>query len=305
MLISVIIPVHQDIDGLGTTVRSLLDQDLPADRYEILVVDNNSGDGTLDAARRFEAEHPGRVRALEETSIQSSYAARNTGFAAAQGEILCFVDADMWIPPEYLSAVARAFEDPEHHYLGCSVRIVDETGTLAALHDQIHGFPIEGYLERLHYAPTCCMSVRRSVLDAVGLFDDGLASSGDLEFGARVHDRGFAQHLLPGVELRHPARSTGRALRAKRRRVARGHAELRHRHPGRFDFFHHSYRWRRLIRRPPTPGSLRARARNRGHGISWARATALALLSLRLDLIGTYNYRRAARRLGLRAPRQN
>ena len=74
--ISVIVPVYNDRDGLTATVHSLLEQEYPADRYEILVVDNRSTDGTHAAAQALSAEHPTRVRALAETQVQSSYAAR-------------------------------------------------------------------------------------------------------------------------------------------------------------------------------------------------------------------------------------
>ena len=292
--ISVIVPVYNDAEGLATTARSLLAQDYPEDRYEILLVDNGSSDDTPRVAEELAKRHPGHVQALEEQEIQSSYAARNRGVAAARGEILCFIDADMPVPPGYLTAVARRFEEPETQYLGCTVKVASDVNSLASLLDRILGFPIEGYLSRLHYAPTCCLSVRASVIDAVGPFDAGLESGGDMEFGTRVHDHGLPQGLIDEVALVHPARTRIRALRDKRRRVARGHARMLERHPGRFEELAKTYRWRRRCR-PPAVARLWKCARKRTVPISRWRTLGVALLHLYLDMVGTYEFHKRMR----------
>ena len=45
------------------------------------------------------------------------------------------------------------------------------------------GFPVEDYVRNLHFAPTCCLVVRKIVCENAGLFDSRLISSGDKEFG--------------------------------------------------------------------------------------------------------------------------
>jgi glycosyltransferase involved in cell wall biosynthesis len=147
---------RQDIDpdGLTATVHSLLEQVYPADRYEILLVDNRSTDGTHDAAQALSAEHPTRVRALAETQVQSSYAARNLGVKSSRGEVLCFIDADMVAPTHYLATVAQHFADPGCQYLGCAVSIESAAHTLAAHFDRVTGFPVAAYLSGLHFVPT-------------------------------------------------------------------------------------------------------------------------------------------------------
>jgi glycosyltransferase involved in cell wall biosynthesis len=297
--ISVIVPVYNDPEGLSITARSLLAQDYPADRAEILLVDNGSTDDTFRLAEELAAQEPTRVRALAEREIRGSYAARNKAVAAARGEILCFIDADMRVPPDYLAAVARRFEDPACRYLGCLVDIEAERAGLAADLDRILGFPIDGYISRLHYAPTCCLSVRASLFEEVGAFDAALESGGDLEFGRRVHERGIGQDLLAGVRLVHPARSSLGALAKKRRRIARGHAMLLHRHGSRFEDLAGTYLWRRIAR-SMSARRLRERARERGVALSVARSHALASIQLFLNAIGTYEYRRTAARLRAR-----
>jgi glycosyltransferase involved in cell wall biosynthesis len=263
---------------------------------EILLVDNGSTDDTLRVAEEFARCEPSRIRALAEREIRSSYAARNRAVAVANGEIICFIDADMTVPPGYLSAVERRFEDPTCRYLGCEVEVEAAEPTIAADIDRILGFPVEGYLTQLHYAPTCCLSVRASLLAEVGPFDATLESGGDQEFGRRVHERGVRQDLLVGIRLRHPARARFGELVRKRRRVARGHAHLVQRHPEWFAVLARSYLWRRLVR-TITPAEFRRRARARSVALGRGRSILLGAVHLWLKAIGTYEYRRVRRKL--------
>jgi len=83
------------------TVNYLIDQS--SNDYKIIIVDNNSTDGTDELARKL-AEND-LIRYTEETSIQSSYAARNTGVKASEGDVLGFLDADTWVEPDYVEKV--------------------------------------------------------------------------------------------------------------------------------------------------------------------------------------------------------
>ncbi len=302
--ISVIIPVYNDPRGLADTVGSLLRQDYPAERYEVVVVDNASEDDTPRVAESFAAAQPSRVRTLSEREIRSSYAARNRGVRAARGEILCFLDADMTAPPTYLASLERRFAEGDVDYLGCPVTLSTGRNTLAETYDRVLGFQVERYLRDAHFAPTCCLAVRADVCARVGLFDATLASGGDWEFGVRVWEHGLRQACAGDIVLSHPARATLRALAAKRRRVARGHAVLESRFPARFPGLEASYRVRRRIR-PPSPGRLLALARQRGIPLSAWRALGLSGIGLYLDLTGTCAFRRETRRLaGARRARE-
>ena len=79
--VSVILPVFQAVDEIGRAVESLLALDWPQEHLEILIVDNGSTDGTAEAASRYP------VTVLHENEVQSSYAARNRGLAAASGAV--------------------------------------------------------------------------------------------------------------------------------------------------------------------------------------------------------------------------
>jgi len=98
---SIIIPAWNEAEYVGAAVGACQAQDLPRGEYEIIVVDNNSKDGTSEAARKAGAD-----KVLLETE-QGTNSARNCGAKAAEGEILAFLDADCLPPPGWLRHIER------------------------------------------------------------------------------------------------------------------------------------------------------------------------------------------------------
>jgi glycosyltransferase AglI len=230
-LISVIIPVYNDPNGIEVTVKSLIRQTMPKDAYEIIVVDNNSSDLTGAVARELLTDVPnGNV--INEREIQSSYAARNTGIEFSSGEILAFIDSDMSAPKEWLTELLNEFEQTNAQYIGCSVCLYHQlkNPTLISKYDIAFGFPVEFYIENQNFSPTCCLAIKRVVVEDVGPFDAQLTSSGDWEFGQRVARAGYDQHAASDVLLYHPTRTTFRDYIKKRLRVGAGQEQLYRRH---------------------------------------------------------------------------
>jgi glycosyltransferase involved in cell wall biosynthesis len=226
---SVIVPVYNDPAGVRTTLEALVAQSWTA--HEVLVVDNGSTDGTPAIVDEY-ADGDGVRRLTEDT--RGSYAARNRGIEAASGEYLAFLDADTWVAPGYLRRVTHAMREGGHDYAGCSVEVVDAAGPVGR-YVAATAFPVKRHLAIEEFAPTCCLTVHRRVVEAVGPFDGTLISGGDVEFGKRVAAAGFDQVYLPDVSVCHPARDTLGALVSKYVRVGRGRQQLARRHPGRFD----------------------------------------------------------------------
>lgn len=230
MRTSIVVPVYNDPEGLETTVDSLLDQ--TATDYEVVVADNGSTDGTTAVAREF-ARHD-RVRHVVEDEIQGSYAARNAGIEAASGDIVGFVDADMWVERDYVASITERMTRHDRDYMGCDVELVAREGSIARFRAAT-GFPIERYVTDHRFTPTCCLVTRKRVFEDVGRFDSRLRSNGDLEFGRRVDAAGYDLVFEPEVTLYHPARSTVRELLGQNGRIGRGREEIRRYHDDRLD----------------------------------------------------------------------
>ncbi len=229
--VSIVVPVYNDPQGIRITLDSLLEQRTDR-KYLVRVVDNGSTDRTPDVVRSYDDD---RVRLHHEREVQSSYAARNTGIRNADGDVLAFVDADMRVPEDWLSSALDEFEAVGAEYMGCRVDLtLPPEPTLAARYDRHTGFPVDRYLQRQRFAPTCCLFVRRSLVDEVGCFDHRLTSGGDKEFGNRVHDAGYDLHYASEATMYHPTRDTLRSLIAKDLRVGRGLCQLQRCYPDRY-----------------------------------------------------------------------
>ena len=106
MLISVVIPAYNEEQYLNRCLTALARQTYPADRFEVIVVDNNSTDATAEIARRY------GVRMITEPRKGVAYA-RQAGFAAARGTIIASTDADTVVPPFWVERITEHFRaDP-------------------------------------------------------------------------------------------------------------------------------------------------------------------------------------------------
>lgn len=91
-LVSVVIPCFRCAGTIGRAVNSVLRQTVPV--REIVLVDDCSGDGTLDRLREIEASNSVLVRVIALPRNLGPASARNTGWEAAQGELVAFLDSD-------------------------------------------------------------------------------------------------------------------------------------------------------------------------------------------------------------------
>lgn len=229
--LEVVVPVFNDPDGITQTITSID----PIRCLAVRIVDNGSTDSTHETVRSLSANIE-EVYPHVESTVQSSYAARNTGIRHTDADVLAFLDADMTVSNDYFDRALAHLHDNDLDYLGCRVdlTIPDDEPTLTARYNAHTGFPVQQYLERHRYAPTCALFVRREVFEGVGLFDPRLLSGGDMEFGNRVDAAGYEMGYCADAVVHHPVRSSFRSLYGKNVRVGRGHAQLQRYYPGRY-----------------------------------------------------------------------
>jgi glycosyltransferase involved in cell wall biosynthesis len=110
--VSVVICTYNRVSGLGTVLDDLAGQrGIGELAWEVLVVDNNSSDGTRAEVERWIDRGTLPLRYLFE-GVQGKSHALNRGIAEARGSILVFTDDDVRILPEWLVEILRPFEDP-------------------------------------------------------------------------------------------------------------------------------------------------------------------------------------------------
>lgn len=230
-LVSLVVPVYNDPEGVADTLDSLVAQ--THDDHEVLVVDNGSTDDTRDVICEYAAEYE-HVTLLVEDEVQGSYAARNEGLEHASGDVIAFLDADETVEPDWLETAIDAMQERDVDYLGCAVELALPEDTPVGRYNARTGFPVERYLREENYAPTCALLVRSAVFEDVGLFDSRLVSGGDLEFGQRVAAAEYRQGYAPDAVVTHPARASLRSLAKKNVRVGRGFCQKQRYYPNRY-----------------------------------------------------------------------
>jgi glycosyltransferase involved in cell wall biosynthesis len=164
--VSIVVPLYNEVRWIDACIEALLAQDYPADRYEILIVDNNSTDASVQRAQRYAG-----VRVFHEP-VQGDYAARNRGVKESRGEILAFTDSDTSPRPEWLRAIVAHMQKT-----GASLLIGRlQYGTtrslrlLEAYEAEKGEFVFSSGKPSIYFGYTCNMAATRELLDRLGCF---------------------------------------------------------------------------------------------------------------------------------------
>ena len=186
MRFSIVVPVFDNAADLARCLESIGRLDYDRERFEVIVVDNGSTDGSGDVARRFGAV------CLEERDFQSSYAARNRGIRAARGEFVAFTDSDCMVHPDWLKAIDAATRDEAAGCFAGEILSATPETLIERFSDEIGLLRQRGPLSGWHfkpYAQTANAVYRRRVFDEIGLFDPTMKSGGDAALAWRMLDR--------------------------------------------------------------------------------------------------------------------
>lgn len=196
--VSVVVPIYNGEADLPALIERLLAQTYPADQVEYLLVDNGSQDRTpqmLQTAVQQATEKGLRLLALNHTTVQSSYAARNEGIGAATGEIIAFTDADCYPAPDWLVQLVQPFKDANVGLVAGAIaplpaqnwleRYSDRQQTLSQTSTLNHSFR--------PYGQTANLAVRAELFQRVGLFRPHLTTGGDADLCWRIQQQTTAQ----------------------------------------------------------------------------------------------------------------
>jgi glycosyltransferase involved in cell wall biosynthesis len=185
--ISVVIATYNREKYIGKALMGLLQQDLPFSAFEVLIIDNNCSDATMQVVGAFQAEHPELlVRTMLETQQGLSYG-RNRGVQESRASIITFLDDDAVAPPDFLSK-AIAYLDARPELLAVGGKIEPEfvdgkpewyTKYYWGVTGQFDAGDSEGAM--LNWGKFPCgsnMTFRRRFFDEYGLFNPNLGRKG-------------------------------------------------------------------------------------------------------------------------------
>jgi mycofactocin system glycosyltransferase len=227
--VSVVIPVRDHAADLTTLLGSLR---LP-DGTEIVVVDDGSADRGA-VARAVD----GRATVLRHETSLGPGAARDTGWRAAGGDVIAFVDADVEPSPGWIGPLLAHLTDPQVGMVAPRVR--SRAGPSLLERYERHRSPLDlGDREarvvprgRVSYVPTASVVCRRSLLEELDGFDPTMRVGEDVDLVWRAVEAGWTVRYEPAAEVVHRPRADWCALVRQRASYGSAAAPLDRRHPG-------------------------------------------------------------------------
>ena len=207
MRVSVVVPTCNRRELLERVAEAVLRQTLPPDRYELIVVDDGSSDGT--EALGAELARRGNVRFVRQAN-RGAAAARNRGIREATGDAVAFTDDDCLVPSDWLERLAEGYaRHPEVAGVGGRIEPPPEAlrSSAVARYEalvarQVFGAGDEEVLGGFECPAggTNNMSYRRQALLEVGGFDEAFPPfvwGEDADLKLRLTQRGARLLYIP------------------------------------------------------------------------------------------------------------
>ena len=192
-MISVVVPTYNEEQNIERCLRSLAEQTVPRETYEIIVVDGNSKDRTRDLAE------PMADRVFIQTGKRVG-GARNDGAMAASGDIIATTDADCIVPPDWVERIERNFAERDIVQLYGTVYPIEEglRNRLSLL--GANAFSRLGYYTRtIYFTLGCNTAFDREAFIRAGMYRC-IDAGDDLEIAQRMRKLGKV-YLDPGLKV--------------------------------------------------------------------------------------------------------
>jgi glycosyltransferase involved in cell wall biosynthesis len=212
--VSVIVPCRNEGRFIGECLESILGNDYPTDRMEVLVVDGMSTDGTRERVETLAARYA-NVRLLANRR-RITPAALNLGIRAASGDYLLWMSAHNTYDPGYIRNCVEYARRYGADNTGGRIVTVPRDATMLApfiIAALTHFFGVGGSAFRVPSTePRWVDTVfggcyRRDVFERIGLFNEELRRGQDMEFNLRLKRAGLRTLLVPSVQSVYHARS--------------------------------------------------------------------------------------------------
>lgn len=192
MKFSLIICGYNEEENIEECIESCLALNYPKSLYEVIYVDNNSKDRSLELAKKYP------IKTFIE-STQGLSEARNRGIKNASGQILCFLDADLKLEKNYLIFHEQTFANSGVGAGGGKVLPLIKTWVSDYLGVSLfEGYPRFIKEKSMSTYPGCNLTIRKKVLDEVGNFKEGLVTekgvtrfAEDKEICERIRKAGY------------------------------------------------------------------------------------------------------------------
>jgi biofilm PGA synthesis N-glycosyltransferase PgaC len=232
-MVSVLIPTYCEEEGIEATLEAALRIDYP--RFEIVVVDDGSTDGTV--ARVMSYVERGTVRLVRKTVNEGKAMALNDALPCLNGEIVLALDADAVVESGILRALVPHFSSARVAAVTGNPRVSNRRSLLSKI-QLIEFTSVVGLLRRaqrvwgrIQTVSGVVVAFRKKAILDVGLFDPSMATE-DIDMSWRLQKRFWDIRYEPKALVWMQVPETLRGLWRQRRRWAVGLGQVLRRHGG-------------------------------------------------------------------------
>jgi glycosyltransferase involved in cell wall biosynthesis len=213
--VSVVLPCRNEQKLIASCLDSILQNDFPRDKLEVLVVDGMSEDGTRGILEQYSRDQP-VIRVLDNPGKYTPFAL-NLGIKNARGGIIIRMDAHAKYPQNYISAlVEHLIHSGADNVGGVWMTMPSRSAifpeTIALATSLPFGIGNAWYRigtdenREVDTVPFGCF--KRELFDRIGYFDEELIRNQDDEFNSRIRKNGGRILLVPSIKIEYYARGT-------------------------------------------------------------------------------------------------
>ncbi len=206
--VSVMVPAHNEVAVIRRTVEKLLSFDYPKDRYEVIVINDNSTDDTAEVLAEIQKNNPDRYLIVISTNNvvggKGKSNALNIGYSVARGEVFAIYDADNTPEPQALRLLVENLmsDDSLAAVIGkFRTRNRNASWLTRFVNIETLAHQCMNQAGRWLYFGLCTIPgtnfvIRRRIIEAIGGWDPN-ALSEDTEISFRIYRMGYRIKLLP------------------------------------------------------------------------------------------------------------
>lgn len=215
--VTVIMPVHNEEDFISRSLGSVLRQDYPSDRMEVLVVDGMSTDTTRAIIQTLRSD--GKLARLIDNPGKIVPIGLNIAFHQAKGEIIARVDGHCEVSPDYIRLCVKAIKQYKVDGVGSPIITEGNTwlsrGIAIAMSSPfgVGDSTFRTVQDKTMLVDTIPFPVyTRSIMECAGLYDEEMIRNQDDEYNYRLRKLGANLYLISDLHSKYFNRSNIRSL---------------------------------------------------------------------------------------------
>ena len=211
--VSVVVPIFNEENYIEGFINSIKSQDYDFNKIEVLLVDGNSSDKTLEKLKNILKDNPFSYKILNNNK-RITPISLNMAIKEAKNDIIIRLDAHSTYPANYISKCVYYINNIDADSVGCNVK-AEASGSLGQAISNVLSSKFgvgnskfrtsakSGYVDTVPFG-----TFRRELFDRIGYYDERLERNQDSEFSSRIIKNGGKIYLFDDINITYYPRNT-------------------------------------------------------------------------------------------------